>query len=224
MNKPTIIFDMDGTLLDLAYDDFIWNELLPQRYAQTHACSLAKSTQILTEFYQQHNHTLNWYSSKFWTAKIGVDVLAMQIEHQHRVAYRLGCLELLGYLKAHGYPCWLATNADCAGLAFKLKKMGLAAYFDVIVSSETLGHAKEELEFWHTLHQKHPFSIHHCYFIDDTEKVLNSAKKFGIQHLFSIAQPSSKRAARLASSHPMLNQLTDLIAYLKENEEQKKYA
>ena len=79
MQKPTIIFDMDGTLLDLAYDDFIWNELLPIRYAETHGCSLKQSRETLYAFYQQHNHTLNWYSSRFWTAKVEVDVLAMQI-------------------------------------------------------------------------------------------------------------------------------------------------
>ena len=26
--KPIAMFDMDGTLLDLAFDDFIWNECL----------------------------------------------------------------------------------------------------------------------------------------------------------------------------------------------------
>ncbi|EPY9146315.1 haloacid dehalogenase, partial [Acinetobacter baumannii] len=29
MNK-VVLFDMDGTLLDLAFDDFIWNECLPK--------------------------------------------------------------------------------------------------------------------------------------------------------------------------------------------------
>ncbi len=30
MNETIIMFDMDGTLLDLAFDQFIWNEHLPQ--------------------------------------------------------------------------------------------------------------------------------------------------------------------------------------------------
>ena len=34
--KPIAMFDMDGTLLDLAFDDFIWNECLPERHAQVH--------------------------------------------------------------------------------------------------------------------------------------------------------------------------------------------
>ncbi len=66
----------------------------------------------------------------------------MQIEHKDKVALRPHCLELLDYLKNNGYPIWLATNADCAGLAFKLDHLNLRDYFDVIVSSETIGHAK----------------------------------------------------------------------------------
>ena len=103
MHKNIIMFDMDGTLLDLAYDDFIWNEQLPIRYAELHACSLERSKEILYDFYQAHSHTLEWYSSRFWTAKVGVDMLAMQLEYKDQVTLRPQAIELLEYLKNNGY-------------------------------------------------------------------------------------------------------------------------
>ena len=94
----------------------------------------------------------------------------------------------------------------------------------MIVSSETIGHAKEFVEFWQGLNTLHPFDPEQVYFIDDTEKVLKGAEKFGIRNLITIAQPSSKGEVRTESPYPILQDLTDLIAMLKQAEDLKIYA
>ncbi|MBJ8417003.1 HAD-IA family hydrolase [Acinetobacter courvalinii] len=217
--QPIAMFDMDGTLLDLAFDDFIWNHCLPERHAQVHQCSLEQSQQTLFQFYQQHKHTLSWYSSAFWTAKVGVDVLQLQYQHRQKIGPRAGCHELLQQLKAEGYRCWLLTNADRPGLQLKLENVELRPYFEVMISSEELGHAKEETAFWHKLQQLHPFDPAQAVFIDDTVAVLKSAEDFGITQLFSILQPSSSKAARSVTelSYPALDHLTELFDYLEPN-------
>ena len=217
--QPIAMFDMDGTLLDLAFDDFIWNHCLPERHAQTHQCSLEQSKQTLFQFYQQHKHTLSWYSSAYWTAKVGVDVLQLQYEHREKIRARKGCHELLEQLKAQGYRCWLLTNADRAGLQLKLENVELSPYFEVMISSEELGHAKEEVAFWQKLQQIHPFDPAQAIFIDDTVAVLQGAERFGINQLFSILQPSSAKPARLATeiTYPSLDHLTNLFDYLDTN-------
>lgn len=219
MTLPIIMFDMDGTLLDLAFDDLIWNQQLPIRHAHTHQIPLEQSQEILSKFYQQYKHTLAWYSSKYWTEKVGVDVLQLQYDHHDRIKTRPGCIELLDQLQAQGYRCWLVTNADVASLTLKLKLMQLETYFEVIVSSEQLAHAKEEQGFWQLLQQQHPFNPKNVVFVDDTAPVLDAAKKFGISHLVTIIQPSSLQTARLAENldYPAIQALTELLPYLNQH-------
>lgn len=60
--KQIYMFDMDGTLLDLAYDDLIWNIKVPQHYAETYAASMS-DINLLMRDYEQYKHTLAWYST-----------------------------------------------------------------------------------------------------------------------------------------------------------------
>ena len=216
--QPIIFFDMDGTLLDLAFDDLIWNTKLPERHAETHQCSLEQSHAILSDFYQQHKHTLSWYSSTYWTEKVGIDVLQLQYDFKDKIAPRMGCFELLKALQQQGYRCWLLTNADCAGLKLKLENVDLSPYFEVMISSEEIGYSKEFVEFWQILQNKHFFDPQNACLVDDTAPVLNGAAKFGIQHLITITQPSSLRAPRhaLELEFTAINDLTELLPILEQ--------
>lgn len=213
-----IMFDMDGTLLDLAFDDFIWNECLPERHAKINQLSLSESKEKLYQFYQSHRHTLVWYSSTYWTKTVGVDVLKLQQEFQSKIKARSGCIELLQQLKEQGYMCWLVTNADRASLRLKLNNIAIEHFFDVIISSEQVGYAKEDINFWQELQRLHPFNPDETIFIDDTAPVLKTAEKFGIQHLFTISQPSSLKDIKQHQDleFKALDRLTELLSILNE--------
>ncbi|MGR2824719.1 HAD-IA family hydrolase [Acinetobacter sp. 1124_18A] len=213
-----IMFDMDGTLLDLAFDDFIWNECLPERHAKTYQLPPSESKEKLYQFYQSHRHTLVWYSSIYWTKTVGVDVLKLQQEFQSKIQVRSDCIELLQQLKEQGYTCWLVTNADRASLRLKLDNIAIEHFFDVIISSEQVGYAKEDINFWQELQRLHPFNPDETIFIDDTAPVLKTAEKFGIQHLFTILQPSSLKDIKQHQDlkFKALDRLTDLLSILNQ--------
>lgn len=215
--KPIVMFDMDGTLLDLAFDDWFWTIHLNHVHAQHHQISLHSSRQQLQAFYQQHQHSLAWYSSAYWSKTIGVDVWRLQQQQQHRIQARQGCFALLQQLKQQGYRCWLLTNADCATLQLKLDNIPIAPYFELIMSSESLAAAKEEQAFWHNLQAQHPFDPANCMMVDDTAKVLASAEQFGIAHLLMISQPSSLQVAKSNAemAYYPIHALHEIMDYLE---------
>jgi FMN phosphatase YigB (HAD superfamily) len=55
LNKPavdwsaidTVLLDMDGTLLDLRFDNWFWQELIPRRYAAANGLSEAETRGLL---------------------------------------------------------------------------------------------------------------------------------------------------------------------------------
>jgi HAD superfamily hydrolase (TIGR01509 family) len=215
-----VFFDMDGTLLDLAFDSFIWMDLLPKVLAAQQQRSLQQVQAELDCFYRQHQGHLNWYSTQFWQRQLGIDVLKLQQQYQARIQPRPHCFALLKYLKHRGIDCWLLSNADQATLALKLETVPIRPYFSKIISSESLGFAKEDLRFWQHLQQQWPFERSQTCLVDDNYAVLSCAKDFGIGQLLSILQPDSQSVRSLL--HPEfvhLAQLSDLPQHIGLYEE-----
>ncbi|MBF7682477.1 HAD hydrolase-like protein [Acinetobacter sp. B5B] len=216
--KPVYMFDMDGTLLDLAYDDLIWNVKVPQSYMTTHDICADQTYAFIDQCYQQHQRTLRWYSTQFWSHTLKLNIFEIYKQYAEHICTRPHCIELLSQLKQKNYECWLVTNADVKTLTLKLEKTQIAPYFKHIISSEQIGYAKEDINFWHTLHTRFPFCIQDSVFIDDTTAVLHQAQQFGLKNLWSIAHPSSTGKIKPSCDYPMLEQLTDLLKFLPNPE------
>src|SRR5271168_4896135 len=76
----TVLLDMDGTLLDLRFDNWFWQIFVPSRYAAAHGISEAEAQRRLTPKFVDVAHTLQWYCIDYWTRELELDIPALKRE------------------------------------------------------------------------------------------------------------------------------------------------
>jgi HAD superfamily hydrolase (TIGR01509 family) len=207
----TVLLDMDGTLLDLEFDNFFWNQHLPKVYAETHKLSEADAQLQMNTKFNIGRGTLNWYCLDHWSQQFQLDIPSLKREQSHRVALRPLTVEFLQQLKKSPVNVVMVTNAHPETLAIKMEKIDITMWFDRIVVSHDLNAAKEEQEFWHKLQQLNPFDPARTLLIDDTEAVLDSAKRYGIAHLITLLQPDSQQPNRLETTYPAIHHFDEIM-------------
>lgn len=207
----TVLLDMDGTLLDLHFDNYFWQIHIPEQYAQRHGLSLQESTERLTPRFAAQQGLLNWYCLDYWSQHLDLDIVQLKYNTQERIALRADALAFLEALALSHKQVWLVTNAHPQALALKLNKTLIGPYFDHIISSHQFGKPKEQLAFWTDLQNHVHFEPARTLFIDDSEAVLKTASQFGIGTLFSIAQPDSTILHTRQSAFTMLGHFADIL-------------
>jgi FMN phosphatase YigB (HAD superfamily) len=70
----TVFLDMDGTLLDLNFDNHFWLEHVPLRYAEARGLAPAAAKAELLERYRSREGTLEWYCVDHWSRELGLDI------------------------------------------------------------------------------------------------------------------------------------------------------
>lgn len=210
-NIDSVFLDMDGTLLDLHFDDHFWQEFLPQQYASHHQLTLEDALQQLEPRFKAKEGTLDWYCLDYWSRELQLDVPGLKTQVAHLIAIHDGVIDFLEFLRRHHKRVVLATNAHQKVLQLKMHHTGLIGHFDRIICSHDLGLPKENPQFWERLNEVEPFDKTRSVFVDDSLPVLRSAQQYGIEYLYCIAQPSSKKPPRNIEEFATLNNFVELI-------------
>jgi putative hydrolase of the HAD superfamily len=197
----TVLLDMDGTLLDLYFDNHFWLEYLPQRYAARHGLAEAQARDHLVSAFAAERGTLNWYCVDYWSERLQLDIGALKHEVSHLIAIRPHVEEFLTRLNARK-QVWLVTNAHRKSLHLKLHHTGIDRWCHRVISSHDYRAPKEDQQFWRTLRATHPFEPARALLIDDSAAVLAAAHRYGIGQLLTMLQPDSKQARREQADYP----------------------
>ena len=192
----TVFLDMDGTLLDLHYDNHFWLHHVPLRYAEKHGLSLEISQQALRGRYEKVAGTIQWYCMDYWSNELGLDIEQLKQEVAHLIAVHPHVVVFLERVRSTGKRVVLVTNAHHKSLALKMSKTRLDPYFDALICAHEFGKPKEHPEFWEALQTREAFNPLHTLLIDDSLPVLRSAHNYGIAHLLAIYQPDTKQARK----------------------------
>lgn len=210
----TVLLDLDGTLLDLRFDNYFWAEYLPACFAEMRGMPLEDAKQQLGKLIDDARGTLNWYCTDYWSEVLELDVIALKETVRERVTPRPGAEQFLSVLKASPLDTLLVTNAHPDTLRVKLERVTWHPYFDRIVSSHDIGHPKESLEFWVRFAALHAFDLESTVFIDDNEEVLDAAAAFGIQHLVTVDRPDSGLPIRENGKYRGFDHFAEIIPEL----------
>ena len=133
--------------------------------------------------------------------------MALKSEVAHKIAFRPSAQAFLERCKQESNDVRMITNAHRKVLQLKIVKTGIDQYFDQLLCSHELNHPKEDARFWECLYRDKEFDPKRTLFIDDTESVLESAERYGIKYLYSIAKPDSMMDRKAPSRFPMLDRL-----------------
>lgn len=206
-----IFFDLDGTLLDRYFDDYFWEQFLPEVYSRKNKISVIKSRQLLIMTYKSVQNTLQWTDLDYWSDRLGLDIAALKYEIRHLIAVRPQVTEIMEYIKNLEKEIYLVTNAHPKALQIKLDQVDLTYWLSARICSKEVGAAKEQPEFWNKFTKIMPFEKDTALLIDDNIKVLDNARDFGIKYLVHIAKPSSKAVAQYCNTYRSIDNFQELI-------------
>ena len=203
---------MDGTLLDLRFDNFFWLELVPERYAARHRVTLEEARAALMPRFASRQGTLDWYCTDFWSRELALDIAELKREVREHVRFLPGAEAFLQTLQERRVRTVLVTNAHRDALTIKAAQTGLMRYFEAVVSSHEYGVPKEHPEFWLKLEAEFDFDPARSLFVDDSLAVLTAARRHGIGQIFAIARPDTTQGRREIKDFASVDAVAELLA------------
>ena len=207
----TLMLDMDGTILDLAFDNYMWLHHVPERFAADNNIEPDEARNRLYAKFREMQGQLEWYCLDHWSEYLGLDIAGLHREQNHRIGYLPGAENFLRTIREYDIRILLVTNSHQETLNIKDEVTGVTEHFDGIYSSHSFGVPKEHQKFWQALQETEGFDPETTLFIDDNAHVLDSADSYGVSMLLEITHPDTSAPERDSGKHAGVSGLRDLL-------------
>ena len=207
----TLMLDMDGTVLDLAFDNYMWMHHVPEAYAAENGMKPDEARAQLYAKFNELRGQMQWYCLDHWSDFLDLDVAQLHRDENHRIDYLPGAEDFLKTVRDHNVRVLLVTNSHGETLNIKDEVTGVTEHFDGIYTSHEFGHPKETQDFWHALAEAEDFDLETTLFVDDTATVLRSAAAFGIEMLLGISEPDTSTGPRSFDEFRTVRGVTELL-------------
>lgn len=216
----TVCLDLDGTLLDLAYDNHIWTRLVPRRYAARRALSLEAAYAELAPRFKSREGTLEWYCIDFWSRELDLDIVGLHHEARALVGWLPGAQRFLKLVRGAGKRLVLLTNSHPKTLAIKHDYTRVLDHLHEAASSAEFDAPKEQPLFWRRAQARFAFDPARTLFADDSLPVLRAARAAGIRWVIGVGRPDSTAAARVHAEFTCVEAVAELGATLGPHDSQ----
>ena len=206
----TVLLDMDGTLLDLHFDNHFWLVHVPAAYAKKHGLTNEAALAELNKSFVGLRGTLNWYCLDHWSELTGLPIAKLKQDVADKIGFRPYVQPFLQQLGNAGKRRVIVTNAHRDSVDLKFERTGLDQLVDGVISSHDYREPKESQAFWDHLQQQEQFDPERTLLIDDSEAVLESAQRWGIRYLLAIYHPDSQKAPVVSERFPGIHHFHEL--------------
>ena len=206
----TVLLDVDGTLLDLHFDNSVWDNSLPEAFARKHNLSMSESRSNLYQHMRKVRGKIEFYSFDYWSSFTKIDIEKLHELQQEKIAFRKDAEWFLSKISGKK-ATFIATNADRKSFGIKDTKLRLTNKVKGVFSSQDFQSPKEEQAFWSAVQNATGFEGSTTLMIDDNEKVLEAAASYGIEHLRFVETPDSQKGTRHSSKFIGINNFVELF-------------
>ena len=208
-----LLIDMDGVILDNAYDNDFWQNQIPEVIADSKGIAFDDAKRLAIQIFNYKKNTKDWYDVDYWSNMLNIDIEAQKRSEKSfsRISLYDGVIDTLSILK-NKTKMILITNAHRKTLNIKLEKYNLTPYFDEMVCAHELNYVKEDIQLWYMLRSKYRLDYEKTLLVEDTINNINVGLSAGISGAIYVGDEKftvSDKIIKLSS----INQILSAVNY-----------